>query len=115
MVNTGRVTAVERCGHQIAKVVSLNVRDEGPFRAVFVHPAPVEPPPAPIDELPSVPCAKNLAAPARGVEIADANVGQFSDEKNNWSRSVPKPFNNVGILAGDSKGVRACTVRGRRV
>ena len=37
VVNTGRAAGVVRSGHAIAKAIALNVRDEGRFRALFIH------------------------------------------------------------------------------
>ena len=70
VINTGREAVVVRCGHPIAKVIALNIRDSNRFRVLFVHPLPPVPDPSqsPANNPPApVPVSGNNANPTRGL------------------------------------------------
>ena len=117
VVHTGRAAVVVRCGHPIAKVIALNVRDGDRFCALFVYPIPPVPDPSEslADDPPAVPVSGNNATPTRGVVLSDANIGKLTVRQMNRLMGALQPQNVSGLFPEDTKRVRACTVRELRI
>ena len=117
MVNTGRAAGVVRCGHLIAKVIALNVRDDDRFRTLFVHPLPpsLTRLKSPADDPPPIPDSGNNETPTRGVVLSDANIGRLSVSQKNRLMSALQPQTVAGLFPEDTKRVRACTMRELRI
>ena len=113
VINTGREAVVVRCGHPIAKVIALNVRDGDRFCALFVYPIPPVPDPSEslADDPPAVPVSGNNATPTRGVVLSDANIGKLTVRQMNRLMGALQPQNVSGLFPEDTKRVRACTVK----
>ena len=77
------------------------------------------PPPDPHPKLPDapwpVPDSNDDETPARGVVLADPNIGQLSVGQKNQLMNVLRPQNVAGLFPEDTKRVRACTVRVLRI
>ena len=65
-----------------------------------------------LSDVPSpLPNSNDEATLARGVVLADANIGQLNVGQKNQLMSATKPQNVAGLFPEDTKRVRACTVR----
>ena len=94
--------------HAISQLKTLNVRDEGRLRTLFI---PTPPPPEYPDGPPPVLKTGNNETPTRGVELSDANVGLLSVGKRNQLRSVLQPQTVEEPFPKETKRVRPCTGR----
>ena len=103
-IELGLPTAVVLSGHPIAKVIALKVRDEDRFRTIVVHPTPADPTAKPSAETPPVQSADNEHGSPRGVDLADAYIGQLSGDQKQRLDHVLRPKNVVGLFPEDTKG-----------
>ena len=85
------------------------MRDDDRFRALFVHSTPADPTAKPPAETPHVHSANTEHVSPRGVDLADANIGQLNGGQKQRLHHVLRPKNVVGLFPQDTKGVRACT------
>ena len=76
-----------------------------------MHPTPTDPTAQPRAETPPVHSANTAHASPRGVDLADANIGQLSGDQKERVHHVLRPKNVVGLFPEDTKGVKACTMR----
>lgn len=75
----------------------------------IIHSATPPQSPRTRSRLPRVPTA-DRHQPPRGVDIADANIGQLNGDQKKRLQHVAQPQKLVGLSPQDTKGVRARTV-----
>ena len=98
----------------VAKVVALNVRYVDRFRPLFINPAPIAPPLAPLNKTSPLEAGHNPSA-QKGVALSDASIGQFREGEEIRPLHTVGPEGLPGLFPEDPKLVTSCPIRELRI